>query len=365
MIEILIAVVIIGLLATVSVVSFNKSRIKARDARRIADTEQIQNVLELFFNSVHRYPTLTEFIPGKPLVYFNGRSTTTFMATIPTPPTPADGACDSASGVSYLYLPSETGASYTISYCLGNEVDDITPGIHCATPAGVTDGTDCGGGDDYSCPDVPVVQYDGGPYNNIGTTKVTPGPNTYYRTVKIGDQCWLRDNLNVGTMINSTLSQTNNSIVEKYCYSNDLANCNTDGGLYQWNEAMQYSTAESARGICPTGWHIPTDAEQNTLDQYLTDYGQTCDANRNLAWGCANAGTKLKPGGTSHFEGILAGYREISGSFSYYGTGLHLWSSNISEPGAWWRHLQAGSAGVMRYHNSLFYGLSVRCIHNQ
>ncbi|MDP2990463.1 MAG: FISUMP domain-containing protein, partial [Kiritimatiellota bacterium] len=97
-----------------------------------------------------------------------------------------------------------------------------------------------------------------------------------YGTVAIGSQCWMTSNLNVGTKITSCTNgyvgvcttggdtvknQTNNSVTEKYCYGDNTANCTTYGGLYQWNEAMSYSAVEGSRGICPSGWHIPTDAQ--------------------------------------------------------------------------------------------------------
>ncbi len=63
-----------------------------------------------------------------------------------------------------------------------------------------------------------------------------------YTTVQIGDQCWMAENLNIGEMINSGSNMTNNGVIEKYCFSNDPANCETYGGLYQWNEMMEYST---------------------------------------------------------------------------------------------------------------------------
>lgn len=61
----------------------------------------------------------------------------------------------------------------------------------------------------------------------------------------------MKENLNVGTMIQSSSDQSNNSIIEKYCYNNDTANCSMYGGFYQWDEAMQYVATAGARGICP------------------------------------------------------------------------------------------------------------------
>ena len=78
----------------------------------------------------------------------------------------------------------------------------------------------------------------------------------------------LAQNLNVGTRINGLQEQTNNGIIKKHCNGDLDSNCNVYGGLYQWDEAMQYVTTEGVKGICPTGWHLPTDAEWCTLTQY-------------------------------------------------------------------------------------------------
>ncbi len=138
------------------------------------------------------------------------------------------------------------------------------------------------------CPGIPTVLYEGKIYN----------------TVLIGTQCWLRENLNVGTRIDGALEQTSGNGIEKYCYDNLEANCTTYGGLYQWNEAMQYVTNESAKGICPTGWHIPTLAEFQTLS---TEVGGDGNALKAIGQGVdAGAGTN-----TSGFSALLAGIRCI------------------------------------------------------
>ena len=73
-------------------------------------------------------------------------------------------------------------------------------------------------------------------------------------TVIIGTQEWMAENLNVGTMVQGSVNQTNNNVIEKYCYGNDEANCAVYGGLYQWNEAMQYTTAEGSQGLVQVGF---------------------------------------------------------------------------------------------------------------
>ncbi|MEK7635992.1 MAG: FISUMP domain-containing protein [Patescibacteria group bacterium] len=149
--------------------------------------------------------------------------------------------------------------------------------------------------------------------NNISFSlcpgKVKDADNNEYSTVLINGQCWMKENLKRGIRIAGSSDQTNNGTVEKYCYSDTDSYCTTDGGLYQWDEAMNYGTAEGSQGICPPGWHIPTDAEQYALEDYLKDSGQTCDATRSNTWDCDTAGAKLKSGGASKFEAILAGYR--------------------------------------------------------
>ena len=86
-----------------------------------------------------------------------------------------------------------------------------------------------------------------------------------YNTVKIGDQCWLKENLDVGTMITSSQKSSDNNLIEKRCYDNNSENCYKFGGIYTWNEAMQYKTQEGSRGICPEGFHIPTKADFENL----------------------------------------------------------------------------------------------------
>ena len=90
-----------------------------------------------------------------------------------------------------------------------------------------------------------------------------PRDGKTYPTVQIGTQCWMAWNLNVGSMIPYTQEMANNGTVEKYCYDNSTSNCDVYGGLYQWDEIMNYSTTPGTTGLCPpvTGWHLPTDAE--------------------------------------------------------------------------------------------------------
>jgi len=140
----------------------------------------------------------------------------------------------------------------------------------------------------------------------------------------IGTQCWFKENLNVGTMINGTHNQTNNSVIEKYCYNNLTSNCDIYGGLYQWGEMVQYLNGTSntttwnppptgnVQGICPTGWHIPKDAEWTVLTTYLG--------------GVSVAGGAMKETGNAHWSSPNTGATNSSG-FTALGSGLR-WSNN-------------------------------------
>ncbi|HAT74163.1 MAG: putative lipoprotein [Candidatus Moranbacteria bacterium GW2011_GWF2_36_839] len=193
-----------------------------------------------------------------------------------------------------------------------------------------------------------------------GTNKVIDSAGNSYSTVLIGTQCWMASNLNIGTRIAGTSNQTNNSTIEKYCYNNLDANCTTYGGLYQWDEMMQYTEIAGTQGICPVGWHIPTDAQQHILDDYLSP--SACDPNRVNLWSCDPAGTALKSGGSSGFNGLLAGYRSTDGSFASLSTSAFFWSSTVSGSNAWTRVLSSTNATVYRYEYDQAYGFSVRCL---
>ncbi len=193
-----------------------------------------------------------------------------------------------------------------------------------------------------------------------GTDQVADADSNLYDTVQIGSQCWMAENLNVGEMVNGTTTvPTDNLEIEKYCYDNNADNCDTDGGLYLWKEMMQYSTTEGVQGICPDGWHIPTDTEWKTLEMALGMTQVAADAGN---WRGPDQGTQLKPGGTSGFEALLAGYRQIGDSFYARGTEALFWSSTMNGLDAWRRLLHLGEARVYRGFHQKAFGYSVRCV---
>lgn len=119
-----------------------------------------------------------------------------------------------------------------------------------------------------SCPGEPVVIY--------GSEE--------YPTVLIENRCWMAKNLNIGIMIHDSINMTDNGVIEKYCYEGDTTNCKIYGGLYVWDEAMQYKSEEGSRGICPEGWHIPTNREFVDLFIYAENSCEYLIANQDTLW---------------------------------------------------------------------------------
>ncbi len=199
-----------------------------------------------------------------------------------------------------------------------------------------------------------------------GTSQVMDAENNTYDTVLIGNQCWMKQNLKLGTMLasGSTSPIPNNGTIEKWCYANDPNNCTAYGGLYSWSEAMNDSIIEGAQGICPASWHIPTDAQQYELENYLKDTPTTSCVSTRTGWDCSSAGTKLQSGGSSNFTGLLAGDRGTDGTFSGLGSDASFWSSSQSGTSAWNRYLNSSYATVFRNLSSEAYGFSVRCLKN-
>lgn len=94
-----------------------------------------------------------------------------------------------------------------------------------------------------------------------------------YNTVQIETQCWMANNLNTGIRIDTSADQTDNGIIERYCYDNLDTNCTIYGGLYTWDEMMQYTADTVNTGICPSGWRLPTTEDIIKLFSFL-DAGQ-------------------------------------------------------------------------------------------
>ncbi|MDR3609112.1 MAG: FISUMP domain-containing protein [Ignavibacteriaceae bacterium] len=195
-----------------------------------------------------------------------------------------------------------------------------------------------------ACPGLPTITYE----------------DQTYHTVQIGSQCWLKENLNVGTMITDTHNQTNNSIIEKFCYQDNALNCVLYGGLYQWGEAMAYnSRGNNVQGICPNGWHIPTNTEFSTLAVSVNNNGNAIKAV--LQGTGAGAGTD-----SSGFSALLTGYHGAQAGYFDLGFYTNFWTSMDSDStNAIVMWLWGGDSAInMNPTGNNNTGISLRCIKN-
>ena len=163
------------------------------------------------------------------------------------------------------------------------------------------------------------------------------GKTQKYKTVKIGTQTWMAENLNY---------ETENS----WCYDYEADSCDTYGRLYTWAAAMQ---------ACPTGWHLPTNDEYTTLYNYI---GGTSTAGTHLksASGWSNSGNGNDAYG---FSVLPAGHRGSVGNFNFQGYHADLWSA--SERNSYYAYLQAfdyNYAYVFQGSGSKDFGFSLRCL---
>jgi len=188
-----------------------------------------------------------------------------------------------------------------------------------------------------------------------------PRDGQVYPTVLIGYQCWMAKNMNIGTKINGILNQSNNAEIEKYCYDNIELNCNIYGGLYQWDEMMNYATFPGGKGICGTGWHVPTYNEYSALIQHLggeSVAGGKMKETGFIHWTAPNYGAN----NISGFTAIPAGKRNSSGSFFNIGTYGSFWTSTGDISNGFFSEVDYFSEGVFRNVYIKSGGLSIRCI---
>jgi uncharacterized protein (TIGR02145 family) len=178
-----------------------------------------------------------------------------------------------------------------------------------------------------------------------------------YNIIEIGEQTWMKENLRV-------THTPDGSAISGYAYIDNEDSIAKYGLLYTWDVAMNGSKDEGAQGICPEGWHIPSDDEWKQLEMEL---GMTsAEADMVNVWRGSPVGTLMKAGGASGYEAQLAGRRASGGSFSLMGRMEYMWTSTeYTGTLAWRRCLDAQSTQVGRWNTfPKSYGFSVRCVKN-
>ena len=188
-----------------------------------------------------------------------------------------------------------------------------------------------------------------------------------YSVVLIDDQCWFAENLRStvyadGTsipLVTDNITWAELSSGARCDYDNDAGNVATYGRMYNW-----YAVDDS-RGLCPSGWHVPTDGEWTELKDYITSqgfYGTVGTALKSTSgWpgynyqGTDDFGFSALPGGTRNFHGSF-------NNIGYYG---FWWSSTLtsySDDRAWARYLYHTGPGIAMDAPKIATGYSVRCL---
>ncbi|OGU90902.1 MAG: hypothetical protein A2492_05070 [Ignavibacteria bacterium RIFOXYC12_FULL_35_11] len=195
--------------------------------------------------------------------------------------------------------------------------------------------------------------------NSCDRTQTVYYKGKTYHTLQVGTQCWLKENLDVGTMIISRQESSNNGVIEKYCYGGRKDLCDYYGGLYKWDEAMQYKTTPKVKGICPTGWHIPTKTDFEKLMVTVNNDGNSLKAK---GFGYEDGeGTN-----TSGFSALLAGTLTKGRLYINLGYVAYFWTSteeNADSDLAYYLYLNNSNSSINLFCNvNKDYAFSIRCL---
>ena len=227
---------------------------------------------------------------------------------------------------------------------------------------------------------------DGIPCPNAAT--VTDIDGNVYNTVQIGNQCWMRDNLRTthyadGTVIPAGVSSLSSEEPFYYDYNSSAIPLAQRGYLYNWTAVMRSASSSNAnpsgvQGICPTGWHVPSDAEWTQLTDYVSSQSEYLCSNNpeyiakvlasttewtSSTYTCA-VGNLQNLNNSTGFGTFPAGYRYNIG-FTNSGKYAYFWSSTEASDGnAWYRSLHNNYAYVTRSAYGMHLGYSVRCLRN-
>jgi uncharacterized protein (TIGR02145 family) len=198
---------------------------------------------------------------------------------------------------------------------------------------------------------------------------MTDQEGNVYKTIVIGTQEWMAENLNtsiyrngeaIPTNLDNATWQSTTSGAWAY-YNNDASYACPYGKLYNWYACLD------ARQLCPVGWHVPTDAEWSVLTSYLGDEGVAGGKMKTTGTSEAATGLWYSPNqsatNSSGFSGAPGGYRDLNGDYLIIGYLGYFWSSSeIDSDLAWFRNLLYDFGVASRPNGHKRLGFSVRCL---
>jgi uncharacterized protein (TIGR02145 family) len=189
------------------------------------------------------------------------------------------------------------------------------------------------------------------PSFTCGSTFTDPRDNKAYPTVQIGTQCWMSSNLDFGFTIDDLTPQADNCLAERYLHTSTFGVQYSI--FYQWDELMQYTTTEGAKGLCPPGWHIPTSAEWDVLVTF------------NLGPGLA-AGPIKDPYLVNGFHSYQDGFYYLNNTWAFtsglYSGSMYWTSTPAGTDRSVARGLNDFTPSVSRYEAAKGNGFSARCL---
>ena len=273
----------------------------------------------------------------------------------PDNPSPANGATDVSPGTPLSWsVSSMDGAAVVCDVWLDDGDERVE--LDGVTEATVTPG--CVGGADYEwgveCTNGSVTRSSDTwtfstacdePAPCSGSPTVTDADGHSYDTIQICGQCWMAENLATGFRVDVDVDgQLDNGTVEHFCSGDSDSGCATHGGLYQWDEVMGHGDSGS-RGVCPSGWHVPSDSEWQILEMALgmpaSEAGEYTTGTFRRGEDDA-VGAQLAIGGSSGFDARMG-----SGMASDLGMGGYggLWGSD--SPAYFWTSTSSGSSNAV------------------
>jgi uncharacterized protein (TIGR02145 family) len=194
----------------------------------------------------------------------------------------------------------------------------------------------------------PIHQFTSSPVT-CGNSLTDIRDGKIYPTVKIGSQCWFAQDLNYGNPVSSTQHQRDNCIPEKYLQPPPGLPLQGEGSVYQWDELMQYDDTPGKQGLCPPGWHVPSQSEWNTLFATFTNSGF--------------AGSPLKYDGYSGFNALLKGTNFQNRGWYFQDFATFFWSSTShGDKKAWSHGMNDYNPSVSLYPSLRSHAFSVRCL---
>ena len=206
--------------------------------------------------------------------------------------------------------------------------------------------------------------------------------NYGYQTVLIGSQCWFAENLRTTVYANGELIPAGLTVDEwsltmagamavygegsSDCqsWSPDIDACDEEQSLAEYGRLYNWYAVDDARGLCPIGWHVPTDEEWTELENYISSEG--FDGMEGVALKSTYGWTAIFGGGNGTddfgFSALPGGSRGNLGDFLYAGDFGHWWSSTSNDDSAWGRFLFNILPIIQRSYYDPHDGFSIRCL---